>query len=133
MSEGDDKGAKVVVLLTDGENNCGLHLPEQAASMAAQWGIRVYVISLGDMGDRQNMIVNGASFQTKSVMNDNAWLLKKMAESTGGIYRHADDFDSLLSVYEKIDALEKGRLQTKAWNDLFQPPPPLPCRPCSSC
>ena len=106
--------AKVVVLLTDGENNCGLHMPEQAAAMAAQWGIKVYVISMGDMAERQKMTVNGEVFQTKSIMNDNAWLLKKMAEGTGGIYRHADDFDSLLSIYEQIDALEKGQLLTQS-------------------
>ena len=40
--------SKVVVLLTDGENNCGLHLPEEAAGLAKKWGIRVYAISMMD-------------------------------------------------------------------------------------
>ena len=40
--------SKVVVLLTDGENNCGLHLPEEAAGLAKKWGIRVYAISMKD-------------------------------------------------------------------------------------
>jgi Ca-activated chloride channel family protein len=114
QSDSSQATSKIVVLLTDGENNCGLHMPEQAAAMAAEWEIKVYVISMGDMGDRQRMIVNGEAFQTKGLMNDNAWLLKKMAESTGGLYKHAEDYDSLLSVYEKIDALEKGQLQTQS-------------------
>ena len=40
--------SKVVVLLTDGENNCGLHLPEEAAGLAKKWGLRVYAISMKD-------------------------------------------------------------------------------------
>ena len=40
--------SKVVVLLTDGENNCGLHLPEEAAGLAKKWGIRIYAISMKD-------------------------------------------------------------------------------------
>ncbi len=40
--------SKVVVLLTDGENNCGLHLPEEAAGLAKKWGIRTYAISMRD-------------------------------------------------------------------------------------
>ena len=45
--------SKVVVLLTDGENNCGLHLPEEAAGLAKKWGIRVYAISMKDDAGRK--------------------------------------------------------------------------------
>ncbi len=40
--------SKVVVLLTDGENNSGRHLPEEAAGLAKKWGIRIYAISMTD-------------------------------------------------------------------------------------
>ncbi|MDP7130048.1 MAG: VWA domain-containing protein, partial [Planctomycetota bacterium] len=43
---GADVKSRVIVLLTDGENNCGRHLPLEATALARQWDIRIYVISL---------------------------------------------------------------------------------------
>ena len=40
--------SRVIVLLTDGENNSGNHLPLEAAGLAKKWGCKVYCISLGD-------------------------------------------------------------------------------------
>ena len=44
-----DIKSKIIVLLTDGENNCGNHLPIQSAAMAREWGIRVYTINFGEL------------------------------------------------------------------------------------
>ena len=40
--------SRVIILLTDGENNSGAHLPLEAAGLAKAWGCRIYCISLGD-------------------------------------------------------------------------------------
>ena len=41
--------SKVILLLTDGENNCGEQMPLYAAAMAKQWGIKIYTISIQDV------------------------------------------------------------------------------------
>ena len=60
----DDIKSKVIVLLTDGENNCGEHLPLQAAGLAKKWGIRVYTISIksGDRVSVQKLMPENLSF-----------------------------------------------------------------------
>ena len=54
-NEDDQKSitSQVIILLTDGENNCGLHLPEESAGLAKKWGIRIYAISLGDSDEKE--------------------------------------------------------------------------------
>jgi Ca-activated chloride channel homolog len=106
--------SKIIVLLTDGENNCGLHLPLQAAAMALEWGVKIYAISLGDLAPTKKFESQNGSHSAQSSMDQNAWILKQMAEATGGIYRHTHDYHSLYSVYQEIDQLEIGQIQTKS-------------------
>ena len=106
--------AKIIVLLTDGENNCGLHMPLQAAAMAKKWKVKLYAISLGGLALPKKLSREGGSLTVSTSMDQNAWILKQMAEATGGIYRHSHDYNSLYSVYKEIDELEKGQIQTKS-------------------
>lgn len=108
---------RVIVLLTDGENNCGRHLPLEATALAKQWGIRIYVISLSDGTSLAN--AQPAAATTPSVAEQ---ILMRMAAETGGLYQSARDLQGLQSIYRKIDALEKSEIRLEAstgWRELF--------------
>lgn len=96
-SELDAIKSKVVVLLTDGENNCGMHLPQESAGMAKKWGIRVYVISLGESDE------SGALTDAES-------LLDSVAERSGGQFWKISDEEGLSKAYNEIDKLEKSSI-----------------------
>ena len=115
---GEKRGAqvdsKVILLLTDGENNCGRHLPLEAAGLAKKWGFRIYTISISEPLGTQKEIVAGQTFYRLEEMTEAQRILNRMAEETGGIYRIATDYDSLRSVYAEIDELEKSEIKTVA-------------------
>lgn len=103
--------SRIVVLLTDGENNSGNHLPLEAAGLAKQWGIRVYTISLGDAGEVQGVdkaIVN-SEFSTAELT------LQRISDETGGVFRRATGYESLKSIYEEIDDLERSNIETRSF------------------
>ena len=94
--------SRVIVLLTDGENNSGAHLPEEAAGLAKKWNCRIYAISLGDEG-------------TDSLSSAEK-VLQLISEKTGGIFRQAGDYESLLSVYSEIDQMERSKITTRSFD-----------------
>ncbi|MFT5128724.1 MAG: Ca-activated chloride channel family protein [Rhodothermales bacterium] len=110
-----DIKSKIIVLLTDGENNCGKHLPLQAAGMAREWGIRVYTISFGDKPQIRQVETSDGRMAVPDEMSATEKVLRQMADSTGGIFRRAADLDSLRSVYAEIDRLEKTELKPLAY------------------
>jgi len=109
--------SKVVVLLTDGENNCGKRLPLMAASLAKKWGIRVYTISIQEREPPELVKTASGEFLAPRPLSESDQILKKMAEMTGGVFRRAYDYDSLQAVYKKIDSLEKSRMKAVAYKD----------------
>ncbi len=103
--------SRIVVLLTDGENNSGNHLPLEAAGLAKQWGIRVYTISLGDANSVQGVerAIADSEFSTAELT------LQRISEETGGVFRRATGYESLKSIYEEIDALERSSIETRSF------------------
>lgn len=106
----DSIQSRVIILLTDGENNSGAHLPLEAAGLAKQWGCRIYCISLGDT----NVGSSGKMQIEKLTATEQT--LKYISDQTGGIFRQATDFESLLSVYEEIDQLERSEIATRSYD-----------------
>ncbi len=100
--------SKIVVLLTDGENNCGLHLPEEAAGLAKKWGIRVYAISMKD--DQRERSLERRS--DDEGLTDAEKLLRRLADETGGAYWKIGNATHLQEVYEQIDHLETSEIKT---------------------
>ena len=100
--------SKVVVLLTDGENNCGLHLPEEAAGLAGTWGIRVYAISMKD-DTAENALERRNDDEG---LTDAEKLLRRLADETGGAYWRIANATHLQEVYERIDHLETSEIKT---------------------
>lgn len=107
--------SKIMVLLTDGENNCGRFLPLQAAAMAKEWDIRIYCISLGSRPDVESIELDSGTLDVDGSYTEAEWTLHQMSSSTGGVFRRAHDYDSLQSVYKEIDQLEKSEIQTLAY------------------
>lgn len=105
--------SKVVVLLTDGENNRGTVDPRTAARAAAALGIKVYTIGVGSEGNAAVPTGTGPSglrYEVLPVRIDEA-LLKEIAEVTGGRYFRAKDSDALGQIFGQIDRLEKTPIQ----------------------
>jgi Ca-activated chloride channel homolog len=102
---------KVIILITDGENNVGAVSPLTAAEIAREYGMRVYTIGVGSRGMAYSPItrMNGEFvFGYTEVRIDEA-LLKKMAEMTNGQYFRATNHEGLKDIYRQIDQLEKTR------------------------
>jgi Ca-activated chloride channel homolog len=104
--------SKVVILITDGENNVGSVSPLTAAEIAQLYGIRVYTIGVGSKGMAYSPAYrypNGEfAFDYVEVRIDED-LLKKIAEMTDGQYFRATNNKALADIYKKIDELEKTR------------------------
>ena len=111
---------KVLVLLTDGDNNAGVVDPREAAGIAADSGIRVYTIGIGHSGTvpflpggrvRQQGSRSGAdSGSTRSCCRD-------MPRRGRGEYFHAADSEGLAQVYAEIDKLEKSQFEETKFSE----------------
>lgn len=124
-----DAQTKVIVLLTDGENNTGLIDPLTALRIAKGYGIRIYTIGAGVDGDAQLPIYSQDIFgrQVKRYQpihsSVNVDLLTQMAEETGGKFFRATDTKTLESVFNEIDRLEKTKIDVDRfvkYQELFQ-------------
>ncbi len=104
--------SKVVILLTDGENNGGLIGPTNAKEIAKAFGIRVYTIGVGTDGYAPFPIKTdlGVIIQQQKVTIDEK-LLKQIAGETGGKYFRAKDNAGLENIYTEIDGLEKSKVE----------------------
>jgi Ca-activated chloride channel family protein len=108
--------SKIIIVLTDGQNNAG-RSPLQAARLAAKWDIKVYTIAVGAAQSSQPIQGLLGAFQFPTQQPIDHATLQKMAEETGGIYRVADDAQSLRAIYEEIDQLEKSEIETLSFTD----------------
>jgi Ca-activated chloride channel family protein len=105
--------SKVMVLLTDGENNKGTVDPRTAAQAATTFGIRIYTIGVGTVGDAPVPTGQGPlglRYETMPVKIDEQ-LLGEIARMSGGRYFRATDAASLSNIFSEINRLEKTPLQ----------------------
>jgi Ca-activated chloride channel family protein len=111
--------SKVVVLLTDGDNNAGAIEPREAAQIARASGIKVYTIGIGRNGvvpvpqedEFGQRVLVPAQFR---IDED---LLREMASTAGGEYFHASDSAGLGKVYAQIDRLEKSEFNETKYSE----------------
>ena len=104
--------SKVVILLTDGVSNAGDVLPEQAADLARQLGIRVYTIGAGSTGYAPVPVVGpgGRTYLQRARVEIDEDTLRVIADRTGGRYFHATDADALAEVVAEIGRLERSEI-----------------------
>jgi Ca-activated chloride channel family protein len=109
IKDGDAK-SKVVILLTDGDNNTGYIKPITAAEISRELGIKVYTIGVGSKGmalTPQGKRSDGTYVFDYARVMINEPLLQEIAEITGGKYFRATSEIGLQAVYNEIDQLEK--------------------------
>ncbi|MDD2293474.1 MAG: VWA domain-containing protein [Bacteroidales bacterium] len=102
--------SKVVILLTDGVNNCGEVSPLMAAEIAKTYGVRVYTIGVGAMGTAPYPVMTpwGVELQQMQVEIDEP-LLQEIAAQTGGKYFRATNNTKLMEIYGEINEMEKTK------------------------
>lgn len=109
MKDSDAK-SRVVILLTDGDNNSGEIAPETAADIAQTYGIRVYTIGVGAKGEAPYPVMTPWGVQMQNMKVElNEDLLKSIAQKTGGSYFRATDNTKLSEIYSEINKMEKTR------------------------
>lgn len=122
---------RVIVLLTDGDNNVGQVGPADAGELAAGYGIRVYTIAIGREGKVKIPITQRGAFGntiTRYQYQDNALnteLLELIAKTTNGRFYRVQDLQTLENVFAEIDQLEKTEVKSNTkvkYDEVFDRP-----------
>lgn len=110
--------SKVMILLTDGVNNSGEIDPITAGQIAKTYGIRIYAIGVGTMGEAPYPFQTpyGLRYQMVPVEIDEP-VLKKIAETTDGKYFRATNNRKLEEIYGIIDNMEKTRVEITSFRN----------------
>ncbi|MBP6827431.1 MAG: VWA domain-containing protein [Saprospiraceae bacterium] len=111
--------SKIVLLITDGENNAGDLGPLSAAAIAKALGVRVYTIGIGSDGIVQSPIAqnrDGSYRFAPRQMSFDTQLLEQIASATRGKFYRARSAADLEGIYSEIESLEK----TKVVNTTFR-------------
>ncbi|MBC8344011.1 MAG: VWA domain-containing protein [Bacteroidetes bacterium] len=108
--------SKVVILLTDGENNTGFINPMTAVEIAQTFGVRIYTIGVGTIGTAPYPVQTpfGMSYQDMEVRIDED-LLQDIASLTNGAYFRATSNNKLKEIYEEINKMEKNKIEVEAY------------------
>jgi Ca-activated chloride channel family protein len=109
--------SKIVILMTDGQNNSGKIPPLTASEVAKAIGVKVYTIGIGIHGKAPYPVIDQFGqkhYQWMDVDVDED-TLTKIAQQTGGKYYRADSADTLRKIYEDIDRLERSEVEVKKY------------------
>ncbi len=108
-----DAESKIVILLTDGENNTGFVEPITAASIARENSIKTYTIGVGSYGSAPYPTKDmfGRSIYVDVPANIDEDMLRLVADTTGGNYFRADKKSQLAEIYKEIELLEKSEIE----------------------
>lgn len=115
MRESETK-SKVCILLSDGDNTAGNIDPLTAAELASAYGIKMYTIVVG----REGLVPYGKDFFGRPNMIENTideTTMRKIAAIGGGEFFRATDNQALVSVFSKIDELEKAEIKETRYKD----------------
>lgn len=114
--------SKVIILLTDGANNTGNISPKMAADLAKTFGISIYTIGVGSgAGEAPYPIQTALGVVVRNMPVDlDEPTMRQIADVSGGAYFRATDNESLLSIYKKIDQLEKTKLSTRNYHTTYE-------------
>lgn len=109
--------SKVLILVTDGVSNRGSLSPTEAAKQAAELGIRIFTIAIGQDERISRYTSDVDVFDSKT--------LKEVAHCTGGKYYHASSGEKLQRAFDLIDSLEKTEAKRRTiitYDELFPYP-----------
>src|SRR5439155_225399 len=110
--------SKIVILMTDGQNNAGNVPPLTAAEAAQALAVKVYTIGVGTRGTAR--IPAGTDVFGRKVYHTiqadiDEDTLQAIAQKTGGKYYRADNTDTLRKIYDEIDKFETTEVETKKY------------------
>ena len=109
--------SRVIILLTDGENNRGEIAPITAAEIAKTFGIRVYTIGIGTIGTAPFPVQTPFGIQMRDIeVKIDEKTLQSIATLTDGKYFRATNNLKLAEIYKEIDRLEKSKIDSKELN-----------------
>jgi len=109
--------SRVMIVLTDGENNRGAIDPRTAARAASVFGVKIYSIGVGTEGMAPVPVgrgLFGLRYENRLVRIDEP-LLSDIAKLTGGRYFRARDAAALQRIYEQINQLEREPVRTRSY------------------
>jgi Ca-activated chloride channel family protein len=114
--------SKIVILMTDGQNNAGKVAPLTVTEAARALGVKVYTIGVGMQGKAPMPVYFGGrkvGYQWEPVDIDED-TLKKIADMTGGKYYRADNTEKFQAIYAEIDQLEKSEAEVKKFTQVHE-------------
>jgi Ca-activated chloride channel family protein len=106
--------SRVIILLTDGENNRGEVAPLTAAEIAKTFGIRVYTVGVGSMGTAMYPVrtPTGQTQLIEMEVKIDEPTLQQISSITDGRYFRATSNSKLAEIYKEIDKMEKTKIET---------------------
>jgi Ca-activated chloride channel homolog len=104
--------SKVVILLTDGQNNAGKRSPLEAARLAKEWGIKVYAIGIGGRESFVTLKTPLGDYKVPGGPGVDEATLKAIAVETGGAFWLAESAEKLHEIYKEIDKLERTEIES---------------------
>lgn len=107
--------SKIVILMTDGQNNAGKVAPLTAAEAAQALGVKVYTIGVGTQGQAPMPATDmfGRRVYQMVPVDIDEETLTKISDMTGGKYYRADNAEKFQAIYSEIDKLEKTEADVK--------------------
>jgi Ca-activated chloride channel homolog len=110
--------SKIVILMTDGQNNAGQVPPLTAAEAARALAVKVYTIGVGTRGTAPFPVTDpfGRKRYVQQPVDIDEETLTQIADKTGGKYYRADSADTLQAIYAEIDQLEKTEAEVRKYH-----------------
>ena len=113
--------SRIVILMTDGENNAGKVPPLTAAEAAKALGVKVYTIGVGTRGQARIAVgrdpFTGQKVYQRQPVDVDEDTLQKIADMTNAKYYRADSSETLNKIYDDIDRLEKTDAEVKKYTE----------------
>ncbi len=109
--------SKIIILMTDGQNNAGKVPPLTAADAAKALGVKIYTVGVGTRGTAPFPQTDafGRKVYVQIPVDIDEDTLQQIADRTGGKYFRADNTDTLRKIYTEIDRLEKTEVEVKRY------------------
>lgn len=112
--------SKVIILLTDGQNNRGEVDPATAADVAEAMGVTIYAIGVGSEG--RGALGRQVPDHLRRLLPQSAQIDEEMlttvAQKTGGRYFRAGDREALIAIYDEISELETTEIEETSYLDI---------------
>lgn len=114
--------SKVLILLTDGQNNRGEIDPVTASDVAQTMDVRIYSIGVGAYGEAPFLFDDPFGGQRRRMVpvEIDEEMLTTVAENTGGRYFRATNKQALRDIYEEIGELEKTKIEERVYTDYHE-------------